>query len=625
MNSVEQPINVRSRLRQFFSPQISHLKENKQGNFLERKVAKRAFSSKQTNCTHPATAPNDPVSAVFSKIRINLILNKPSAAQKHSENTLFKKTLTHSSKPKTLAKPAILKGPSHAENALVQKSRILKQIQVNGFPPKKGMPMKRDTSTLGLKGPHTKRENSAKPVSSKDAKEQSNSSFSSKLNASRSVLAVPKGQSRDTVPITFGVENPAASEHLPKDLMSISANFFKISVKCLLLLREKIFGSHETSQEVQEFLEKNRFAPELEKRLNEFSVGGFSNLLFLQKLSLLMVLFTLNYVEIRVYRHSAMNLIEEFLTCYSLSLSFLRSMNSDPNEDKELEKLIAELPEVALPKNTTQDVIKSLQNALKTAKKTLVELVFHLYRSRDLCVRLESLAIEAEKLSCQDVQTNAFNLFDMLLRGSCGDIVTGVEGGEQSFSWDSEDPNIILQPIKVEKYLPPVQPDEQRLTLVLDLDETLVHFEENPEGGEFLVRPFASEFLDQMGKLFEIVIFTAAMKDYADWILDRIDSSKSVSFRLYRQHTQPQNGIYLKDLNRLGRDLSRVVIVDNNAENFQLQPENGIYIKTWHNDPNDTALIQLAKLLGLVAEHKGGDVRDFLRELQQKRSRKTKI
>lgn len=50
-------------------------------------------------------------------------------------------------------------------------------------------------------------------------------------------------------------------------------------------------------------------------------------------------------------------------------------------------------------------------------------------------------------------------------------------------------------------------------------------------------------------------------------------------------------------MSRIGRDLSRTLIVDNNAENFQLQPDNGIYIKSWYDDPADRALKQLAPLL----------------------------
>ena len=140
------------------------------------------------------------------------------------------------------------------------------------------------------------------------------------------------------------------------------------------------------------------------------------------------------------------------------------------------------------------------------------------------------------------------------------------------------------------------------LTLVLDLDETLVHFSENDAGGEFFVRPFASEFLELMSERYEIVVFTAATQEYADWILNPVDANHCVSHRLYRTHAETSKGFFYKDLSKLGRDLSKVIIVDNDAENFQFQPENGIYIKSWYDDPNDIALKQLSKILGEVAE-----------------------
>ena len=121
-----------------------------------------------------------------------------------------------------------------------------------------------------------------------------------------------------------------------------------------------------------------------------------------------------------------------------------------------------------------------------------------------------------------------------------------------------------------------------------------------------------------MAQYYEIVIFTAALKDvnvflslsilnsfdkqYADWAIDNIDKNKNVSYRLYRHHASFEGNGYAKDLSKLGRDLSKVIIVDNIAENFRLQPDNGIFIKTWYEDPEDTALMELAPLLkGLLS------------------------
>ena len=145
--------------------------------------------------------------------------------------------------------------------------------------------------------------------------------------------------------------------------------------------------------------------------------------------------------------------------------------------------------------------------------------------------------------------------------------------------------------------LPPINPNRQ-YTLVLDLDETLIHFEDNGKGqSRFLIRPFAKNFILEVSKYFEVVVFTAALQDYADFILDKLDHEGYISHRLYRRNTVFVDNVYQKDLSRLGRPLSRTLIVDNNADNFQLQPDNGIYIKSWYSDPEDQALEQLAPIL----------------------------
>lgn len=63
---------------------------------------------------------------------------------------------------------------------------------------------------------------------------------------------------------------------------------------------------------------------------------------------------------------------------------------------------------------------------------------------------------------------------------------------------------------------------ERKYTLVLDLDETLIHYIENGDTGEsyFLIRPFCNEFLSEMAQYYEVVIFTAGVKEYADWVID---------------------------------------------------------------------------------------------------------
>jgi len=117
-----------------------------------------------------------------------------------------------------------------------------------------------------------------------------------------------------------------------------------------------------------------------------------------------------------------------------------------------------------------------------------------------------------------------------------------------------------------------------RATLVLDLDETLIHSTFQPglvgdfvvevdvENKSYLVsvfkRPGLHEFLQRCADLYEVVIFTASMSTYADRVIDVIDTENSVSARLFRESCTYVDGVYVKNLELLGRDLKRTIIVD---------------------------------------------------------------
>ena len=117
-------------------------------------------------------------------------------------------------------------------------------------------------------------------------------------------------------------------------------------------------------------------------------------------------------------------------------------------------------------------------------------------------------------------------------------------------------------------------------TLVLDLDETLVHsqfvpfsiksdlvlkidLENQIHDIHVMIRPGVNEFLKKMGKLYEIVIFTASVSKYADPLLDIIDKNHNCSHRLFREHCSMVGITYIKDLKKLGRDLKDIIIAQN--------------------------------------------------------------
>ena len=112
------------------------------------------------------------------------------------------------------------------------------------------------------------------------------------------------------------------------------------------------------------------------------------------------------------------------------------------------------------------------------------------------------------------------------------------------------------------------KPASKRYTLVLDLDETLIHSHRHKHKLDIFMRPFLKEFLQVMASNYELVVFTSSMPEYSEQIIAQLPH---ITHRLFRYHTTRLKHRHIKDLSRLGRPLQSVVMVDNEEENFLLQ------------------------------------------------------
>ncbi len=71
-------------------------------------------------------------------------------------------------------------------------------------------------------------------------------------------------------------------------------------------------------------------------------------------------------------------------------------------------------------------------------------------------------------------------------------------------------------------------------------------------------------------------------------------------------------------MSKLGRDLSKVIIIDNIEDNYKLQPKNGLNISDFEGDENDTELNYLLEDLLSLVKNKDLDVREYLPEIRKK-------
>ena len=197
-------------------------------------------------------------------------------------------------------------------------------------------------------------------------------------------------------------------------------------------------------------------------------------------------------------------------------------------------------------------------------------------------------------------------------------------------------------------------------TIIFDLDETLVHCIDDVENTQFdlpisvtfptgetidagiNVRPYTYECLKKAVQNYQVVVFTASHKAYADVVLDTLEKEfrkphyltieeqeminssqnadqrrllltqlksqqKLFDFRLYRDHCiKSPEGIYIKDLRILkSKDLSQVIIVDNAVYSFGYQLDNGIPIIPYYSqkeNPDDEELMHLVYYFNCIAQ-----------------------
>ncbi|CAB1101096.1 unnamed protein product [Ectocarpus sp. CCAP 1310/34] len=96
------------------------------------------------------------------------------------------------------------------------------------------------------------------------------------------------------------------------------------------------------------------------------------------------------------------------------------------------------------------------------------------------------------------------------------------------------------------------------------------------------LRPGLARFLEKVAAIYELVVWTASGKSYADAIIDLLDPAGDIfAERFYRDSCLRHHNLCVKDLRRLGRPMNTVVLLDNYVYSFGLTLDNGVPISPW--------------------------------------------
>lgn len=163
------------------------------------------------------------------------------------------------------------------------------------------------------------------------------------------------------------------------------------------------------------------------------------------------------------------------------------------------------------------------------------------------------------------------------------------------------------------------QKREQKPTLVLDLDNTLIFStmkKVNTYDHEIIInyngreqpvwiieRPGLGTFLSYVSEKFELILFTAGIRQYGIKVLRKIDRARRISYLLDRRFctaigkNNKNQDFFAKDIRILGRELTKTLLVDDKAYSFFRDHDNGILVPVFNGDLEDTCLEQLKDYL----------------------------
>ena len=157
-------------------------------------------------------------------------------------------------------------------------------------------------------------------------------------------------------------------------------------------------------------------------------------------------------------------------------------------------------------------------------------------------------------------------------------------------------------------------PSDKKYTLIIDLNKTLAFYNKNTNNVS--LRNGLFSFLSMMKPYYELISFSCEPNEITESIIKDIESQKIYfDYHLTREHSILYENTLVKDISLIGRDASKIIVIDDDENCFKLNTENGIKISEYvGNNEFDNALFELKKILLLIYKNNYEDIREGIKE-----------
>ena len=163
----------------------------------------------------------------------------------------------------------------------------------------------------------------------------------------------------------------------------------------------------------------------------------------------------------------------------------------------------------------------------------------------------------------------------------------------------------------IEKILPEIDEKKYKYIVILELDETLVHYCEEKDNYFVIVRYGCENFIEYINNFCEVIVVSTSGIEYSDIIINNLDKNKSlINNRIYNDNFKDL------DLSKINRDMNKTFFICHEYNFLNAPKSNIIKLKEFDGDEKDKEFIKLHEEFKKIENEKIDDVKTIITEIQ---------